>query len=187
MGPAAACVGEMMAAGPRFNFDRTVILGNSGSGKSWLAQRLARRLVLPAIALDSIQWEAGKRAGAARDPAAAAAMVRRAATGSRWVIEGALGWLAQAALPRATMLIWLDVDVDTCVANLGKRTKPKSRERRAKLAAWVREYPRRRDSSSYAGHARIAARFSGDKIVLRSRAEIDDFLARSEASRRHRH
>jgi adenylate kinase family enzyme len=35
---------------------RVVIIGNSGSGKSMLAQELAQRLGAPAIDLDPIHW-----------------------------------------------------------------------------------------------------------------------------------
>jgi adenylate kinase family enzyme len=38
------------------NLTRTLIIGNSGSGKSWLAQRLAEELRVPWVDLDSIHW-----------------------------------------------------------------------------------------------------------------------------------
>jgi shikimate kinase len=35
---------------------RTLIIGNSGSGKSWLAQRLSGQLQVPWVDLDSMHW-----------------------------------------------------------------------------------------------------------------------------------
>lgn len=36
------------------NLTRTLIIGNSGSGKSWLAERLASQLQIPWVDLDAI-------------------------------------------------------------------------------------------------------------------------------------
>jgi ATP-dependent protease HslVU (ClpYQ) ATPase subunit len=38
---------------------RVVIIGNSGSGKSYLARRLSEQLTLPLIHLDALFWEPG--------------------------------------------------------------------------------------------------------------------------------
>ncbi|MPR07520.1 DUF4440 domain-containing protein [Microvirga tunisiensis] len=83
----------------RDQFRRTVIVGNGGSGKSWLAQRLAKILGVEAVDLDMIHWEPGCDT-ARRDQNAAGAMVREAAAADAWVIEGVYGCLAQEALCR---------------------------------------------------------------------------------------
>jgi adenylate kinase family enzyme len=82
-------------------FARTVIVGNGGSGKSWLAGRLAAALSSPTVDLDEIHWLPGGFS-ARREPAAAIEMVRARAAEDRWIIEGVYGWLANAALPSRT-------------------------------------------------------------------------------------
>jgi hypothetical protein len=62
------------------DFQRTVIIGNGGSGKSWLAEQLSRNLSVPAIDLDVIHWEPGGY-NVMRDKSLAIEMVRRAAEG----------------------------------------------------------------------------------------------------------
>ena len=99
---------------------RTLILGNSGSGKSWLAFRIAEALGCKAVDLDAIHWEPGSY-GVARDKQVAIDMVRQEASGPAWVIEGVFGWLAQEALLRATALIWLDLPVNECLDNIRQR------------------------------------------------------------------
>ena len=47
---------------------RTVIFGNSGSGKSWLARRLGEKRSTPVVHLDEIFWLPGGF-NAKRDPA----------------------------------------------------------------------------------------------------------------------
>ena len=98
-------------------YSRTVIVGNGGSGKSWLAERLAAALSAPVIDLDEIHWLPGGF-NARRDPAIAVGMVRASSADEAWVIEGVFGWLANEALPRATALIWLDMPVEECIANV---------------------------------------------------------------------
>src|SRR5665213_1597808 len=94
---------------------RTVIIGNSGSGKSTLADRLAARLHIPAIDLDLMHWE-DEGYGQKRDESAARRLVAEAADEPRWIIEGVYGWLADAAIPRATGLVWLDLPWSECLA-----------------------------------------------------------------------
>ncbi len=98
---------------------RTVIIGNSGSGKSTLARRLAGYFRIPAVDLDRVHWEGS--VGRKRDEETARRMTREEAARPRWVIEGVYGWLAEAALPRATALIWLDLPWRECRAGLAAR------------------------------------------------------------------
>jgi adenylate kinase family enzyme len=79
---------DMISA--RSEFLRTVILGNSGSGRSWLAERMAELLDSAAIELDAIHWILGGY-NTRRDPALAKSMVRDQASNDRWIIEGVYG------------------------------------------------------------------------------------------------
>jgi hypothetical protein len=87
---------------------RILIVGNSGSGKSALADHLAARMGLPAVDLDLLHWE-NDGYGAKRDEEVAKRLTADAAAAARWIIEGVFGWMARVALPRATALLWLDL------------------------------------------------------------------------------
>ena len=159
-------------------FLRTVILGNSGAGKSWLAGRLSRHLAIPAIDLDEIYWEPSGYE-TARDMSLSAEMVREVSKTDRWVIEGVYGRLAREALPCATALVWLDMDERECVANLQKRGSRGGDEASfAALVKWAGEYRLRDHANSFAGHQRIVSGFVGPKLVLQSRSDITEFLRR---------
>lgn len=157
---------------------RIVIIGNSGAGKSWLAEHLAQRLNLPALDLDTIHWEPGAY-GRMREQEVARAMVREAAAGERWIIEGIHGWLAWAAVPRATALIWSRIPVAECLDNLRGRGLRRGADTAAfeALVAWAGDYERRVSSTSDAGHAALFQDFLGPKLILRSRAEMEALLA----------
>ena len=68
---------------------RWVVIGNSGSGKSMLAERVGMTLQLPIYDLVVIHWHRG---GQKRDEADAQAQVAEIAAGEAWVIEGVYGW-----------------------------------------------------------------------------------------------
>jgi adenylate kinase family enzyme len=69
---------------------RTVIVGNAGSGKSWLAKHIAEELKAPAIDLDEVHW-VGDAYGTRRDENVARSLVAEVAAKPAWVIEGIYG------------------------------------------------------------------------------------------------
>ncbi len=127
-----------MVAGRTEDFARILILGNSGSGKSWLSRELGERLKIAAIDLDTVHWEL-EGFQVARDKDSARAIVRRIASQDIWIMEGVYGWLAQEILSRATALIWLDMPPEDCLDNLRRRgLNPGSDEKSfAALLAWA--------------------------------------------------
>jgi adenylate kinase family enzyme len=155
------------------NLTRTLIIGNSGSGKSWLAQRLAERLQLPWTDLDRTHWLSDEHS-IPRSRAKALAMARIAAEQERWVIEGVYGWIVSEILHRATALIWLCVDDEDCVANIRQR-ETQDDERLVALLEWAGSYRTREDSSGFAAHQRLFEGFNGSKVRLHDRVEIAGF------------
>jgi adenylate kinase family enzyme len=157
---------------------RTVIIGNSGSGKSTLAEKLAALANVPAIDLDLLHWE-GDGYGVKRDEAVARQMAMESAQEPKWIMEGVYGWLAGVAMPRATALIWLDLPWEACRKGLlarGVRGAGTEADF-ANLLAWAQAYYERQTSSSFAGHARLFDEFTGAKLRLHDRGEVDQLLA----------
>jgi adenylate kinase family enzyme len=152
------------------DFTRTLIIGNSGSGKSWLAERLAGHLQVPWTDLDRIHWLSDEHS-IARPRAEALAMARVAAGQERWVIEGVYGWIASELLHRTTALIWLSVADEVCVANIRQR-EANDDERLIALLEWAGSYRQRDGSSGYRAHRRLFEGFAGTKIRLTDRAQI---------------
>lgn len=159
--------------------ERVVIIGNSGSGKSTLAQELARRIGAPAINLDPIHWQ--DNVGAKRDENLATDMVVEVAGKPRWIIEGVYGWLAAAALPFATSLVWLDLPWILCSEGLSRRGpwKGATAAEHEGFLQWAEAYWERATPSSFSGHLALYEDFAGPKWRLQSRPEIDALLATS--------
>jgi adenylate kinase family enzyme len=157
------------------NLTRTLIIGNSGAGKSWLAERLAAQLKAPWIDLDLIYWVSDEHS-IARPHAAALGIARVAADEDEWVIEGVYGWIVRELIHRATALIWLCVDDERCVANIRQREqRPDDDELLKALLEWAGSYRMREDASGFTVHRQLFATFTGSKIKLMDRGEISAF------------
>jgi adenylate kinase family enzyme len=93
---------------------RIHILGGPGSGKSWIAAKLAARLGVPAHDLDDLFWErAASRYGVRADPAERDRRLTAIVAGDGWIIEGVYyQWLAPSfaaadCIVALTPPIWL--------------------------------------------------------------------------------
>ena len=157
---------------------RIAIVGNSGSGKSTLAADLARTHDLAALDLDTVAWEPEKIA-VPREPKQALAQVRAfCTTRPQWVVEGCYACLIQAALPHASLLLFLDPGVHACIANCHSRPwephkfkSPEEQDRHfALLLEWVQAYYRRNGDASLREHQSLFDAFDGPKQRLTGRA-----------------
>lgn len=162
---------------------RIIIIGNSGSGKTHLAQRLCTHFDYQLIHMNVLFWEPD-RFGVKRPQEIVYAEIAALARKKTWVVEGVFGELAQEFSPKADTLIWLDLDWGSCFKNLLLRrsensnqpVKQSDEEMYAKLLKWASEYWRRSGPSSYQGHRFVFEQFNGDKICLNSRKSVDDFV-----------
>jgi adenylate kinase family enzyme len=151
---------------------KTIVFGNSGSGKSTYARALAVRHGISHLDLDSIVWEPGKIA-VQRPKGAIEASLRDFLDGNlSWVMEGCYGELVQMASSCCTQLVFLNPGLEVCLANNRNRSwepqKYTSRERQdsmlATLQAWVAAYYQRDDHWSYNAHRRLFEAFDGSKV-----------------------
>jgi adenylate kinase family enzyme len=157
---------------------RTVIIGNSGAGKSALAESLADLILVPVIDLDLLNWE-GDDYGRKRDEDDARRMTLEVSAQPFWIIEGVYGWLAEVALPRATALIWLDFPWSLCRAGLLARgpRRGATDQDTLELLKWAETYRNRQTSSSFAGHSRMFNNFLSTKFRLENREQATLLLA----------
>lgn len=162
---------------PTLNLTRSLIIGNSGSGKSWLAKRLAEHLQVPWIDLDLIHWISDEHS-IPRPRAEALGMARMAASKERWVIEGVYGWMVSELVEQATALIWLCLEDEDCVSHIRQREAKRddSDELLIALQDWAGSYRTREGSSGFAAHQCLFEGFDGSKLQLMNRAEVTAFI-----------
>lgn len=153
---------------------RVLILGNSGSGKSWKARELAAQHQLPHLDLDTIVWVPGLVAVARPLDDAFADVRSFAQSRPDWVIEGCYGDFIEAVLPYCSELVFMNPGKDACLANNRKRPweahKYDSQEKQDSmlpfLLDWVGKYYERDDPCSYHYHRRVFDEFGGTRREL---------------------
>lgn len=150
---------------------RVLIVGNSGSGKSWRARALAEQHQLPHLDLDTIVFVPGLIAVPRPVEQVLADLHAFVTAHPAWVAEGCYGDFIEAALPFCTELEFMNPGKDVCLANNGKRPwephKYESKEKQDSmlpfLLDWVGKYYEREDTCSYAWHRRMFDGFAGNK------------------------
>ncbi|NIX77469.1 AAA family ATPase [Microvirga terricola] len=94
---------------------RILVIGSPGAGKSTLARRLAQRLGLPLIHLDREYFGPGWTMPP-RDEWRE--KVKGLAARPEWVMDGNYASTFDLRVPRATVVIWLDVGRWRCLASV---------------------------------------------------------------------
>ena len=103
-------------------YNRMMIIGNNGSGKSVLAKELAAITGLPLVHLDMEFWKPNweqptKAEWAARQKELAAA--------EKWIIEGNHTGTMEIRFQRADLILFLDVNRLVCLSSVLRRTRGK--------------------------------------------------------------
>ncbi len=158
---------------------KTIIIGNSGSGKTWLAMRMAKRDRIAATCLDDIFWESGGF-DEKRSNQHVQELIEEVLQKDDWIVEGVFGELVERFLDKADLLIWLDLDLSICEKRLLAREseskkhpgREQSEEGLEELVKWALDYYSRDDMRSHEGHKRMFEEFQGEKMRLRSEEEV---------------
>lgn len=148
---------------------RVLIMGNSGSGKSWRARALAGEHGLAHLDLDTIYFVPGKIAVQRPMQEVLANLRAFVDAHSACVVEGCYGDVIEAALPWCDELVFMNPGKDACLANNAKRPwephKYDSKEKQDSmlpfLLDWVGKYYERDDNCSLAFHRRVFDAFAG--------------------------
>ena len=102
---------------------RVVVFGTTGSGKSWLAERLAARHGLRLIELDALNW------GRDWQPAPIELLrhrVEREIRDGDWIVVGNYGSVSDLTWRAADTLVWLDLPFPLVMWRLFWRTLRRS-------------------------------------------------------------
>jgi adenylate kinase family enzyme len=150
---------------------RVAIIGNSGSGKSTYARRLAAGDRVPVLDLDEVAWNPGPLAER-RPLAAALDDVRRfCERHDAWIVEGCYADLMTGALEYRPELVFLNPGEDACLQHCRtRRWEPHKYSSAAAqdaalaaLLAWVSGYYRREGDLSLRGHRELFDSYDGPK------------------------
>ena len=104
---------------PDFPYRRLVVIGATSSGKSTLAEELAKRLGIDFVELDALYWEPNWQGV---DDETFSRRVQAAICGESWVVAGNYSRVRTLIWPHAQAVIWLDYPLWTVFWRLTRRT-----------------------------------------------------------------
>ena len=152
---------------------KTLIFGNSASGKSTLAKTLFTSQQLPHLDLDTIAWL--DQTPPQRTPLDVANNKIKTFTAqhSSWVIEGCYANLLALLATEANEIIFMNLSPDLCMTNAKNRpwephkypTKQAQDKNLAMLLDWIALYQSRTDDCSLQAHQDFYRDFEGKKFM----------------------
>ncbi|MEZ9437633.1 P-loop NTPase family protein [Vibrio atlanticus] len=168
---------------------KIIIIGNSGSGKSWLSKQLSQKLQLQEVNLDSVVWESGGY-NQKRSTEAIENEISSIKSQCNWVVEGVFGALAEQLIVSADMLLFLDLEWSECESSLharGSESFKQLNEEQAEknfreLLKWASEYSVRESKSSRQFHQHLYNDFHSTKIRFTTRSQVNDFVVETACS-----
>jgi adenylate kinase family enzyme len=108
-------------------FDRVLIYGVTGSGKTTLAQRVAERTGLPFHSVDDMTWEPGWVEVPAEEQRRRIAVI---CSSDRWIIDSGYSKWIDVVLARVDLIVALDYPRWRSLARLTRRTFARAIDRR---------------------------------------------------------
>lgn len=156
---------------------RFVVIGNSGSGKSYVSHRISMSLNIPLISLDDIFWSDATYT-TKRPQIEVKNRLLAKAESEQWVIEGVYGELVHLITDSAETLVWLDLPWDECKANILRRESQSSRNSAnfSDLLLYAENYYSRGNPRSYSAHKIIFDGFKKRKYHLNGTEKVNEFI-----------
>ena len=126
----SASVGRTLQARPLLIGRRVHVIGNSASGKSTLAARLATALDADFVELDALNWLPNWVGLNETNPAELERRIRCATLGEAWVVAGSYAAYSQRVFwPRLDTVVWLDLPMPLLLWRVLRRSWRRWRRR----------------------------------------------------------
>lgn len=154
---------------------KIVVFGNSASGKSSLAKKLAAEYHLAHLDLDTLAWlpttdsnPIPQRQSIAVSVAEINSFINQH---QEWVIEGCYSDLLAQTLAKCSEIIFMNLPIELCITNAKNRPwEPHKYESKAAqdanlamLIDWIAQYDQRTDTFSKLAHQQLYDEFAGKK------------------------
>lgn len=158
------------------------IIGCSGSGKTYLSQKLVEKLRLSHFDLDNIYWDNSDAYGVKRVEGDRDNLLSNALNEPSWVIEGAYYKWCLNTFDQADIIVLLEPELKLCKSRIKKRFikrklglekgKKETLKSLKELLKWTDKFY----SDNLLKIKEILNGYKTKVIVLKTEKEIDDFL-----------
>ena len=159
-------------------FERIIVIGCPGVGKSTFARRLRDKTGLPLYYLDML-WHKSDRTTVGRGEFDN--RLKEILSGDRWIIDGNYGRTLEARFQACDTVFLLDLPVEECLAAAESRIgKPREdlpwteREFDEEFRQWILDFPKDQLPQIYD----LLEQYQNgrDIVIFRSRKQAEDYL-----------
>ena len=159
-------------------FQKVIIIGCPGAGKSTFARRLSDKTHLPLYYLDML-WHKPDKTNVDRNTFDD--KLKEIISGSEWIIDGNYGRTLEMRIQACETIFLLDLPVEECLAGAKSRIGKQrvdmpwiETEFDEEFRQWIIDFPKNELPIVY----ELLDRYKSEKsiYVFRSRADIDDYL-----------
>ena len=156
---------------------KIAVLGNAGSGKTYLSDYIAQKKNIPVLHLDDIKWD---KEWKPIDDSVVLPKVADFMAEEDWIIDGYYIYLMiDERLQKADKIILLQLPRMTCFFRAVKRTKSRRQDRYANdMNWWFIKFTlfgcRNKERRSY--YAEIADKYKDKTVVLKTKQQVEEFM-----------
>lgn len=153
---------------------KIIIFGNSSSGKSTLAKKLASQNKIAHLDLDTLAWL--PKVPPTRTPLVNSSKQIRCfiKENDAWVIEGCYTDLIELIIKQASEIIFMDLSIKLCIENAKNRpwethkysSKAEQDANLPMLIDWISQYKTRKDTFSLNAHQQLFNHFKKEKTLI---------------------
>lgn len=104
------------------DYKKIILLGSGGSGKSWMAKRIAEITGYPLYHLDKEHWQPGWVMASREEKIA---RQKEIIGGESWIIDGNYNSTMELRFAAADLIIFLDIHRIVCIVSAAKRAGKK--------------------------------------------------------------
>ena len=167
--------------GGLFMFQKAIIIGCPGAGKSTFARKLSDKMHLPLYYLDML-WHKPDRTTVDRN--IFDEKLKEIVLKEKWIIDGNYGRTLEMRIQWCEAIFLLDFPVEECLAGAKSRIGKQrvdmpwiETEFDEEFKQWIMDFPKNELPIVY----ELLDRYKGEKsiYVFRSRADIEDYLSKT--------
>lgn len=167
--------------GGLFMFQKAIIIGCPGAGKSTFARKLSDKMHLPLYYLDML-WHKPDRTTVDRN--IFDEKLKEIVLKEKWIIDGNYGRTLEMRIQWCEAIFLLDFPVEECLAGAKSRIGKQrvdmpwiETQFDEEFKQWIMDFPKNELPIVY----ELLDRYKGEKsiYVFRSRADIEDYLSKT--------
>lgn len=167
--------------GGLFMFQKAIIIGCPGAGKSTFARKLSDKMYLPLYYLDML-WHKPDRTTVDRN--IFDEKLKEIVLKEKWIIDGNYGRTLEMRIQWCEAIFLLDFPVEECLAGAKSRIGKQrvdmpwiETEFDEEFKQWIMDFPKNELPIVY----ELLDRYKGEKsiYVFHSRADIEDYLSKT--------